>query len=95
MQGKPTPLNQILKSILHERGWSEKFAEADVHKIWHEIVGDNLANSVKIDRLDDGVLYVITRSSTWRTELLLRKEKLLEEINARLHNRIIKDIVIR
>jgi predicted nucleic acid-binding Zn ribbon protein len=95
MQNKPQSLKHVLKSVMHERGWGEKFAEADVNKVWQEVVGPRMAAVARIEKLDEGVLYLLTRSSTWRTELLLRREKLIEELNSKLNNIIIKDIIIR
>jgi predicted nucleic acid-binding Zn ribbon protein len=95
MHNNPKSLKHILKSVVHERGWGEKFAEADVAKIWADVVGPQMAAVARIDKLDNGALYLITRSSTWRTEILLRKEKLIDELNSRLNNIIIKDIIIR
>ena len=60
--------------------------------LWPEIVGERISLESKAQKVIDGVLFVKVESSTWRTELLLHKEKIIKKINKRIGKPVIAEI---
>jgi predicted nucleic acid-binding Zn ribbon protein len=92
---KPEFLNNVVGKIVKELGWEEKFDEAKLKELWKEVVGSRIANHSNIKKLDKGKLIIETSSSTWRAELFLRREMLIEEMNKHLGKKAINEIIIR
>ena len=88
-------LKSVLDAIVKSRGWDEKLLIEKIPGIWNEIVGDVVSRASKVKKFEDGVLFVETVSSTWRAELLLRKNSIKNEINKRLMNDVVKEVNIR
>ena len=77
------------------KGWDEKFKIARLPDVWQKITGETIARQAKYSKYDNGILFIRTNSSTWRTELMLRKEKFIEQINEILGKDFVRDIIIR
>ncbi len=95
MSNEPKSIKNIFRDLSEIKGWDEKITEVRLPEIWEEITGENIARNAKFSRYDNGILFILTTSSTWRTELLLRKQKFIERINELLGQDFIRDIVIR
>jgi predicted nucleic acid-binding Zn ribbon protein len=63
--------------------------------VWPEVVGTQVAEATRAENVRDGVLSVVTRSSTWAFELTFHKEKILRGLNARLGRGTLRDIRFR
>lgn len=85
-------LQNALNLATTELGLQEKILENQISKIWLENYGDNLA---KISKFQKGTLHLLTTSTTWRYELELRKDSILEDINSKLKKPAISRIVIK
>lgn len=62
---------------------------------WSEIVGEAMARAVQAYRVENGVLYVCTESSTWAQELGFLKSIIIKQLNQRLGADTITDIQCR
>lgn len=59
---------------------------------WKKIVGRLLAQKAELHKLEKKVLFVAVSNNVWMQELILRKFKIIEDIEAILHIGL-KDIV--
>lgn len=48
---------------------------------WPEVVGTPLADKSKLDRFEDGTLWVIASGSAWAQEIRLRKDEIIRRLN--------------
>lgn len=62
---------------------------------WSEIVGEAMAQAVQAYRVENGVLFVCTESSTWAQELGFLKPIIIKQLNQRLGANTITDIQCR
>lgn len=85
-------LSDIISGILKNRGWETKVRENRVFSIWDEVVGDEIAKNSLPKRIDRGSLLVITRNPTWTQQLTMMKKKIIDKINKKLKDKIVKDI---
>ena len=60
--------------------------------LWKEVVGKRVSREAKAERVDAGVLIIKTKSSVWRQELQMQKEKLINKINKKIGSKAIKEI---
>ncbi|MGA2297226.1 MAG: DUF721 domain-containing protein, partial [FCB group bacterium] len=81
---EPKPLKRVFEELISRQGWDLKIKEHDIPDVWQEIVGDMIAKVTKVKKVEKGKLYIETVSSTWRAELMLRREMLIEKINDKI-----------
>lgn len=92
---KPNPISEVLQSLVHRKGWQDQYYQAKLDNKWAEIVGEKIAHETAVDSLKEGILTIRTTTSTWRTELTMRAEQLIEKINEELRTDVVEKIVIR
>ncbi|MFH1052152.1 MAG: DUF721 domain-containing protein [bacterium] len=88
-------MKTLLDKLVETKGWEDKLDEAKLPAIWNDIVGDKIAKHAKTGKFQDGVLTIITESSTWRSELRLRAEELVNKLNEKLGKNIIQSIKLK
>ncbi len=88
-------LKIIFDQFAKESGLAEKIKELSIPEIWAEISGESISRVTKVKWFNSGKLCISTNSSTWRAELILRKDDLISEMNKRLGENYIKELVIK
>ena len=89
---QPKSIQKVIDNLLKNLGIETRIKESMAVVIWPDIVGQRVAEISKAERVIDGILFVKVESSTWRTELLLHKEKILKKLNQKLGKPIIAEI---
>ncbi len=92
---QPQTLNSLLNKLVESQGWEDKLDEAKLPDIWLEVVGDKIAKYAKIGKFENGVLTVLTESSTWRSEIKLRNEDIIKKLNDKLGKEIIQSLKVK
>jgi predicted nucleic acid-binding Zn ribbon protein len=92
ISGGPKDSKNILGDLIKSQGWGDKLKELELPELWKEIVGDVIAERAKYKKFSDGIIYIATASSTWRTELQLRSEDIIKQLNQKLGNEKVKEI---
>jgi len=85
-------IQQVLDTYLRKSGLAKGIAQQQALNLWPEVVGSSIARNTKPEKVEHGVLYIKTKSSTWRQELQLRKRDIIEQLNAAVEHSAIKDI---
>ena len=88
MQELKAALEKALKGANIDKA-VKQFSAID---IWDEVVGKNISKNTEATDVKHGVLMVKVSNSAWRQELLFKKEEILEKINGRIGNNLIRDI---
>lgn len=84
----------IFAGIADTLGITEKLREARVMEIWKEILGEQIEINAKMTKFENGKAYIETKSSTWKVEITIRKDKLTERINEIFGEQIVKELII-
>lgn len=92
---EPEFLGSIISRFLHETGIDETIAETEMPNIWQEVVGEKIAGVTRVISFARGTLVVSTVSSTWRSELMLRRENIITHLNEKLQRQAVKELIIR
>ena len=85
-------LGEVLQELLKSYGLETKISRYRVIQLWPEIVGENINNVSKPERVVDSTLYVKVKSTTWRTELSFQKHDILKRIEEVVGKGVITDI---
>ncbi len=89
----PEKIGSIVDAILSERGYLSTVREWGVVNDWPKIVGPKLASVTDCSRVENGVLFVRVKSSSWRQELSYLKRHILDSIRKETPCTTMSDIV--
>jgi predicted nucleic acid-binding Zn ribbon protein len=88
-------LGDVLLTIAKKIGAEDSYYQSIIEEKWKEFVGEILAEQAKIKKFDKGNLIISVSSSTWRTELKLRKASLIKKINESLGMNLVNEIIFK
>lgn len=91
----PLPLSNLVQDEMKMRGLAERLREADIWRLWPEIVGQTVATRAQPLRIINGILTVVVSSGPWMQELNFLKGVMKEKLNERLEGEVVKDILLR
>jgi|SRR5438067_5895137 len=80
---RPTPIGDVLASVLAHAGISDRVAQAAVVPEWASLVGERIAAVTEpLSVTPDGTLFVAVTTHAWMTELSLLEPELRKQLNA-------------
>jgi predicted nucleic acid-binding Zn ribbon protein len=89
---KPRPIGGIIESVIGSLGLSESYSGWLVVSRWREIVNAPLADKARAFRYDSGVLYIAVPDASWRQNLAMDADMILEKIRSYPFGRVIKQL---
>lgn len=92
---KFTPLKEVLNDMIKDMHIGAKLDEMKVRKYWHELMGTYIANHTSRIFYKQGKLFVYIDSAVLKHELFLAREKIQTDLNQRLQERLIQEIIFR
>jgi hypothetical protein len=91
----PRPLSGIIQDSLTGLGLSDRLREAEIWRIWPDVVGAAISCRACPVRIINGVLTVAVSSAPWMQELRFMTAMMKEKINNRLGVEVVRDIVLK
>lgn len=88
-------VGQLLDEYFRNRQLGPAMMEGRAVEIWAEVVGEYVARVTEDVYIRNGVLYVSFSSAAVRAEIFMRRRLLMDQINVRLHGRVVRNIVVR
>ena len=85
-------LDIAIKDFLINTGLENGVNQQKAVIIWPEIVGTKIAENTTAELVDFNVLTIKVKNSTWRNELYLKKDIILEKLNKELGLNTIKEL---
>ena len=85
-------LDIAIKDFLINTGLENGVNQQKAVIIWPKIVGTKIAENTTAELVDFNVLTIKVENSTWRNELYLKKDIILEKLNKELGPNIIKEL---
>ena len=95
INSNPKSFQELLNPIIQRLGWKELYLQSQIENDWKELLGENISKVVKIKKLHNRTLVLKISSSTWRTEMTLRKEWLMNIINTKYGIDTVTEVIIR
>ena len=94
-QSNDQPLKVILQQWLKTYRHRARLNQTRVAAIWSKMMGPTIAGYTRDVYIRKGTLYITIEASSLRQELSYAKEKIKNNINERLGEDVIKEVVIR
>jgi predicted nucleic acid-binding Zn ribbon protein len=91
----PRPLAGVMQDSLTGSGLAERLREAEIWRVWPEVVGSTLAGRAQPLRIINGTLTVAVSSAPWIQELRFMTAMMKEKLNLRLGDEVVKEIVLK
>ena len=85
-------LDIAIKDFLINSGLESGVNQQKAVIIWPKIVGTKIAENTTAELVDFNVLTIKVKNSTWRNELYLKKDIILEKLNKELGPNTIKEL---
>lgn len=94
-RSKTIPISEAITDYIKEMNIGDKLNEVSVINSWEEIVGKAISSRTSKICIKDHVLYVHLRSSVVRNELLMLRQALMEKINGKMGEEVIREIILK
>lgn len=91
----PRPLSGVVQESLAGLGLAERLREAEIWRIWPDVVGAALACRAQPVRIINGTLTVAVSSAPWMQELRFMTGMMKEKLNSFLGSEIVKEIILK
>jgi predicted nucleic acid-binding Zn ribbon protein len=89
---QPTPVGDILQSMLKETGLEKKVREYAALAEWDKIVGATIAEQTTPQDIKGGVLFIQVKNAAWRSQLAFFKDDIIQKVNAHAGRKIVRSI---
>jgi len=93
-RSKLEPVGPVLGDLLEGLGLEHRLREFRAVEIWDATVGELVAQRTRPVGIRDGVLFVEVSSSVWMQELVLLRDEIVERLNEKLGQPIVRRIVL-
>ena len=91
----PLSLSGVIQDSLAGTGLAERMREAEIWRIWPDVVGATIACRAQPVRIINGTLTVAVSSAPWMQELRFMTAMMKEKMNLRLGAEVVRDIVLK
>ena len=85
-------LGDVMPAVLNNLGLDRRRAEAEIVRVWNNLIDPNLTAHAQPTGLNKGTLFVTVDSSVWLSEIVRYRRK---EILDRLHHSFGPDLIAR
>ena len=89
-----TTLADAIKAFYHDNHRDGALDEQMILDSWKDVVGDFIDAHTLKKSMKNGVLYVKVDADSLKNELLYAKSMIKKNLNSRVENEILKDIVV-
>jgi hypothetical protein len=90
----PRPLPGLVQESLAGLGLNERLREAEIWRIWPDVVGAALAGRARPLRIINGTLTVAVSSAPWMQEIRFMTAMMREKLNSCLGAEVVSEIVL-
>ncbi len=91
----PRMLSGVVQDSLAGLGLAERLREAEIWRIWPDVVGAAIAGRARPMRIINGTLTVAVSSAPWMQELRFMIAMMKEKLNSHLGAEVVRDIVLK
>ncbi len=88
-------LGNAIKDYLKVEKIDGKLAEIEAVNLWESLIGRQIARATSTIYIKDGVLYIHLKSSIVRNELFMMRDEIIQAMNQRMGQRVVKAIVLK
>jgi len=89
------PIEDILKDIMGRPNMSKGIYRSRIPSAWEAVMGPPVARVTRNVYFRDGVVYVSLYSSVIRNELMMQRDKIIQNLNNHIGAEIVKELVLK
>jgi predicted nucleic acid-binding Zn ribbon protein len=93
-RNKTQSLSEVLNDLINEYRIGPRLREAAVINAWSKITGKAISSRTSKIYMKNGILHIHLTSSVVKSELLMLREALRDQLNKEAGANVVKDIVI-
>ena len=92
----PKAMDSVLPAVLKTLRLDQRRVEAEIVRVWNNILDPNLAAHAKPDRLRNGTLFVLVDSNVWLDEICrYRRKEIIDRLRHSFGHEMILKISFR
>ncbi|MEO6669764.1 MAG: DUF721 domain-containing protein [Ferruginibacter sp.] len=88
-------IQEAMQQFLKHSRLKHGIQAAQIEELWEGIMGKTIAKYTDKIQIIGSTLYVSSTVAALKNELVYQKEKIIEQVNAALGEKIIKDVVVK
>lgn len=88
-------IKDVLKELVETYRLKSKLTQSKVETLWEQLMGKTVTQHTTDLKIRNQKLYVHVDSSTLRQELSYAREKILSDLNAKLEEEFLKEVIIK
>lgn len=93
-RNKTQSLREVIEDLINEYKIGSRLKEASIIKVWNSVTGKAISSRTTRVYIKDGILHIYLNSSVVKNELLMLREALKEQLNKRVGETVVKEIII-
>jgi hypothetical protein len=91
----PSRVTDLLGAVFRGTPTEKRLKEGKVWLVWESAVGPQIAGRARPVSFRDGTLTVAVSSAPWMQQLTFLKKGIMEQLNARLGEEVVRDIYLK
>lgn len=91
----PEKIDSILEKVLSKLNLGIKVKQYQIWEVWDSVVGEPIARQAQPHQIKNMILWINVSSSTWMQQLEFMKQQIIDRLNERIGEKVIKDIRFR
>ncbi len=92
---RPAPLSDLVNAAFSGTPTERRLKEGNIWLVWDSVVGKQIAGRARPVSFRDGTLTVAVNSSPWMQQLTFLKKGIMEKLNSRLGEALVRDIYLK
>ena len=92
---EPEKVDSILEKVLSSLNLGIKVKQYQIWDVWDSVVGKPIAQQAQPQQIRNMILWITVSSSTWMQQLEFMKQQIIDRLNERIGEKVIKDIRFR
>lgn len=87
-------MDDVLKKLVRNLGIEAQLLENEALIHWPTVVGPNVAQNTRAERVKNGRLFVKAKNDVWKNELMFYKLDIIEKLNSKIGKPVVHDIIL-
>ncbi len=95
MRNNDQPVSAVIRQVVKELRMGPKLAQSELRALWSSELGPMINKHTTEISFRSGTLYINVNSAPLRQELLYSRAHLIKQLNEKLTDPVVQEIVVR
>ena len=88
-------LTDALNTISRDNDWDDILIGSKILEIWSHLIIEKFGDVATVRKFENGELFLKARSSTWKSEINIRADELISQVNSELGRNCVRKLVVK